>query len=145
MKETPGKLRWLTVHTSQDMSKSTRNDATRKFLTIPFSSKTRFMFYSTAQAPGTSQLMSDRHSRPDDCAHSEASPHTNTRHCLLVSSPAKCSLQQQSAHTTSQLHKRGRPKQPVGVLAMRKPTFDLDRQANRCGCVIHQRARTSRM
>ena len=65
-----------------------------------FSPKTRFMFYSTAWAPGTSQLMSD-HSRPDDCAHFEASPHTNTRNCLLVSSPAKSS-RQQSAHTISQ-------------------------------------------
>ena len=109
----------------------------------PFSPKTRFMLYSTAWAPGTSQLMSNRHSRPDDCAHSEASRHTNTRNCLLVSSPAKCSRQQSS--TTSQLHTRGRPKQPVGVLAMRKATFDLDRQANQCGCGVHQRDRTSRL
>ena len=28
---------------------------------------------------------------PVDCAHSEASPHTKTRSCLLVSSPAKFS------------------------------------------------------
>ena len=35
MKETPRELRWLKVYTSQDMSKSTRNAATRKCLTIP--------------------------------------------------------------------------------------------------------------
>ena len=63
MKETPGKFRWLKVHASQDMRKSTRNAATRKCLTIRCRLSAMFMFCSTAWAPRTSQLMSDQHSR----------------------------------------------------------------------------------
>ena len=70
MKETPREVRWLSVHTSQDRRKSTRNAATRKCLTIPFHLETMIMFYSTARAAdvGPTQPL------PDDWAHSEASP-----------------------------------------------------------------------
>ena len=70
MKETPREVRWLLVHTSQHMRKSTRNAATRKCLTVPFLLETMILFCSTARAAdvGPTQPL------PDDWAHSEASP-----------------------------------------------------------------------
>ena len=54
---------------------------------------------------------------PDDGAHSEASPHTSTRNCWLVSSPAKRS-RLQSANTTSPMYKLYQPKQALGSLSV---------------------------
>ena len=126
------------------MRKSTRNAATRKCLTIRCRLSAMFMFCSTAWAPRTSQLMPDQHSRSQmTVLISEASSHTSTRNCLLVSSPAKCS-RQQSANTTSQVYKLCQPKQAIACSQCQKPTCDLYRQAIPFGCGIHLRARTSR-
>ena len=126
------------------MRKSTRNAATRKYLTIRCRLSAMFMFYSTSWAPRTSQLMSDQHSRsqmivPIPKLHRmpaqgiacwsrrpgsapDSNQQTPLRKCTSCASPSK----QLPAHN------------------VKKPTCDLYRQAIPFGCGIRQRARTSR-
>ena len=61
MKETPREFRWLKVHTSQDMRRSSRNAATLKCLFFPFHLNTMLSLQPNAWAPGISQLMSFQH------------------------------------------------------------------------------------
>ena len=62
MKETPREFRWLKVHTSQDMRRSSRNAATLKCLFFPFHLYTMLSLATEWHgAPGISQLMSFQH------------------------------------------------------------------------------------
>ena len=70
---------------------------------------------------------------PDDCAHSQDSPHTNTRNCLLVSSPARFFLTEISKHHFAIV--QAVPAQGSRLTSTRwqKPTCDPYRKANQCG------------
>ena len=61
MKETPREFRWLKVHTSQDMRRSSRNAATLECLFFLFHLYTMLSLQPNAWAPGTSQMMSFQH------------------------------------------------------------------------------------
>ena len=63
VKETPQEFHRLKVHTSQDMRRSTRNAATLKCLFFPIHLFTMLTLLPNAWASGTSQVMSDQHSR----------------------------------------------------------------------------------
>ena len=63
--------------------------------------------------------------RADDLAYSQGSLHCNTGNCVLVSLSAMCSWLR-PANITSQLYKRGRPKQVLGSLTYLKTRLTIN-------------------
>ena len=63
--------------------------------------------------------------RADDRAYSQGSPHCNTGNCVVFSLSVMCSWLRPT-NITSQLYKRGRPKQVVGVLTCLKTRLTIN-------------------